>query len=100
MAGQIQREGEHAQLWAVVRGQVQGVGYRYWARQQARELGLGGYVRNQWDGAVEVVAEGQRASLQCLLSRLGQGPHSAWVQHIYSEWRPYSGTFRSFEVRF
>jgi acylphosphatase len=100
MAGQDQQEDERAQLRAVVHGEVQGVGFRYWTRRQARELGLSGYVRNRWNGTVEVVAEGQRAQLQHLLSRLGRGPHAAWVQQVHSEWGLYTGRYRSFEVRF
>jgi len=100
MAEQPQQEGEWAQLRAVVHGEVQGVGFRYWIRRQARELGLTGYVRNRWNGTVEVVAEGGKASLQRLLNRLGQGPRSAWVQRVSAEWALYTGKFRFFEVRF
>ena len=100
MAGQDQQEDERAQLRAVVHGEVQGVGFRYWTRRQARELGLTGYVRNRWGGSVEVVAEGQRASLQHLLNLLGQGPRSAWVRQVSAEWRVPTGRFRSFRVRF
>lgn len=100
MAEQVQPEDERAQLRAVVHGEVQGVGFRYWTRRQARELGLTGYVRNRWNGTVEVVAEGQKASLQRLLNRLGRGPRSAWVRRVSAEWGLYTGKFRFFEVRF
>jgi len=100
MAEQVQQEDERAQLRAVVHGEVQGVGFRYWARRQARELGLTGYVRNRWNGTVEVVAEGQRAPLQRLLNRLGRGPRAAWVRGVKADWGLYTGKFRSFEVRF
>jgi len=100
MAGQLQRGGERAQLHAVVYGQVQGVGFRYWTRRKARELAVTGYVRNRWNATVEVVAEGPKASLQRLLKALGRGPHSAYVQRVTAEWGLYSGKYRSFEVRF
>ena len=100
MAEQVQQEDERAQLRAVIHGEVQGVGFRYWSQRQARELGLTGYVRNQWNGTVEVVAEGQRASLQYLLNLLGRGPRSAWVRQVSAEWRLPTGRFRSFRVRF
>jgi len=100
MAGQVEQEDERAQLRAVVHGDVQGVGFRYWARRQASELGLTGYVRNRWNGTVEVVAEGHRAPLQRLVNRLGRGPRAARVQQVSVEWGLYSGRFRSFEVRF
>jgi len=97
---QAQPEGECAQLRAVVYGEVQGVGFRYWARRKARELALTGYVRNRWNATVEVVAEGPKASLQRFLHALGRGPHSARVQRVSAEWGLYSGNYRSFEVRF
>jgi len=100
MAEQVQQKDERAQLRATVRGEVQGVGFRYWARRQARAMGLTGYVRNRWDGSVEVVAEGPRASLERLLNLLGRGPRHAWVQRVDAEWGLYTGKFRSFEVRF
>ena len=100
MVKQASPEDEAAQLRAVVTGEVQGVGFRYWTRRQARDLRLTGYVRNRWNGTVEVVAEGQKRSLQDLLSQLSQGPRSAWVQQVSAEWRLHTGTFRSFEVRF
>jgi acylphosphatase len=93
------REDERAQLRAVIYGDVQGVGFRYWTRRQASELGLTGYVRNMWNGTVEVVAEGRRSSLQRLLNQLGQGPRSARVQEVRAQWRREVGRFRSFGVR-
>ena len=49
-----------ARLEAIVKGRVQGVGFRYHVTQHAREKDITGYVRNLWDGSVEVVAEGER----------------------------------------
>ena len=62
-------------LTALVSGRVQGVGFRYWTRDQARELGLRGSATNLRDGRVEVVAEGPRAECENLLARLG-GPRA------------------------
>jgi acylphosphatase len=64
-------------LTAIVRGHVQGVGFRWWTQAQADELGLVGHARNLPDGEVEVVAEGPRDRLEELLARL-QRPHSRW----------------------
>ena len=91
---------QQACLEAVVRGRVQGVGFRYHVLQQARALGLVGYVHNRWDGDVEVIAEGERGRLDQLLSYLQVGPRSAWVREVETAWRPASGKFHSFEVRF
>jgi len=57
-----------------VRGRVQGVGFRWWARARALELGLAGHARNTADGRVEVVAEGDPAALHRLLGLLGEQP--------------------------
>jgi len=94
-----QRE-KQERLQAVVHGRVQGVGFRYFVQREASALGLGGYVRNQWDGSVEVVAEGPRQSLERLLARLWSGPRSAYVQEINATWGAASGEFRFFNVRF
>jgi len=66
----------------VVRGRVQGVGYRYFVWRQARDIGLGGYCRNLPDGTVEVVAEGDEAGLGRLEDRLRKGPSFARVEHV------------------
>ena len=87
-------------LEAVVKGRVQGVGFRYHVLQLAREMGITGYVRNLWDGSVEVVAEGDKAKLDRLLAYLQVGPRSAWVREVLTNWQAASGEFHSFEVRF
>jgi acylphosphatase len=64
-----------ARLTAWVSGRVQGVGFRWWVRSRALELGLTGYARNTTDGRVEVVAEGARQDCADLLDAL-RGPGS------------------------
>lgn len=64
-------------LTAFVRGRVQGVGFRWWVRARALELGLVGHAANTADGRVEVVAEGARADCERLLALLGEVPTSA-----------------------
>jgi len=91
---------QRVRLEAVVTGQVQGVGFRYQVLQRARGLGLAGFVRNRWDGDVEVVAEGDRSRLEALLSYLQVGPRSAWVREVIVNWQAATGEFHSFEVRF
>ena len=65
---------DHHRLTAWVSGTVQGVGFRWWTKAQALELGLAGSAANRPDGRVEVVAEGPRAALDELLVRLRQEP--------------------------
>jgi len=57
-----------------VRGEVQGVGFRWWARVQALELGLTGHARNMDDGRVEVVAQGEGDAIDALVALLGEDP--------------------------
>src|SRR3954469_22014979 len=63
-------------LTVFVRGRVQGVGFRWWTRARALELGLSGFARNTSDGRVEVVAEGPRDALERLLDLLREEPTS------------------------
>jgi acylphosphatase len=89
-----------ARLRAIVDGRVQGVNFRYYTRRRATELGLTGYVRNQWDGTVEAVAEGSQPKLEELLAFLRVGPRSAFVTQVDTEWLAASGEFDRFEVRY
>ena len=87
-------------LHATIHGEVQGVSFRYYAQRRAIGLGLGGFVRNRWDGSVEVVAEGEREAVDQLLSWLHSGPPSAHVERVDAQWEKPSGEFRRFEVVF
>ena len=87
-------------LHARVEGMVQGVGFRYSTLHQARRLGLRGYVRNLWDGTVEVVAEGRLSSLQQLERWLHHGPPGAIVHRLDSRYAPFQGVYRSFGVEY
>jgi acylphosphatase len=81
----------------VVRGRVQGVGFRWFVEHEAHILGIVGWVRNNHDGSVEVLAIGTRDQLAGLGSRLRQGPRASRVDHVEeSETRPVAGltTFR------
>lgn len=90
---------EH-RLQAAVHGRVQGVSFRYYTQRRARELDLVGYVRNRWDGTVEVVAEGQRARLEELLAFLRVGPGAAFVTQVDARWLAPTAEFDAFEVRY
>ena len=66
----------------VVRGRVQGVGFRWFVEREAHMLGVCGWVRNNADGSVEVLAMGTREQLSGLRSRLQQGPRAARVDAV------------------
>jgi acylphosphatase len=91
---------QKARLESRVYGRVQGVGFRWFVRETARALALTGYVRNEYDGSVQVVAEGPRGRLEELLAGLRRGPRSAAVNDVTAEWPEPSGEFSDFEVRF
>jgi acylphosphatase len=86
-------------LHATVRGRVQGVGFRASAASEARRLRLAGWVRNRFDGSVEVVAEGADEAAETFLSWLRRGPSLAHVTGVDPEWLPAAGDAVSFEVR-
>jgi acylphosphatase len=85
-------------LHAVVHGDVQGVGFRYFLVDQARPLGLRGWVRNRPDGAVELVAEGERAKLERLLQAAREGPRHAAVRRVDAEWAAPAGDLEPFSL--
>lgn len=81
----------------LVRGRVQGVGFRWFVEREARTLGVAGWVRNRTDGTVEVLAMGSKEQLSNLHSRLRQGPRAARVDEVeIDETQPVEGlnTFR------
>src|ERR1051326_2575888 len=66
----------------VVRGRVQGVGFRWFVEREAHMLGIAGWVRNNHDGSVEVLAQGTRDQLSGLHSRFREGPRAARVDAV------------------
>jgi acylphosphatase len=66
----------------VVRGRVQGVGFRWFVEREAHILGIAGWVRNNHDGSVEILAQGTRDQLIGLRSRLREGPRAARVDNV------------------
>jgi acylphosphatase len=83
---------------AVVRGNVQGVGFRYFIQRKARQLGLRGWVRNNDDGTVELVAEGPRPDLEQLMMAAEEGPRTARVQRVEVQWSSATGGLDAFDL--
>ena len=86
-------------LKAVIKGEVQGVGFRWSVQRQAHQLGLTGYAENLPDGSVRVEAEGAPDRLDQLEVFLGQGPRWAEVESLDSQRSPATGEFHRFEAR-
>ena len=80
-----------ARATALVRGRVQGVGYRAFVRRHALDLGLTGHAENLADGRVEVVLEGDRLEIEHLLIALGRGPAHAEVEGVDVTWSQPAG---------
>ena len=76
----------------VVHGRVQGVGFRWFVEREAHMLGIAGWVRNNHDGGVEILAQGTRDQLAGLHSRLREGPRAARVDAVdVSDAQPTAG---------
>ncbi|HEY1643362.1 MAG TPA: acylphosphatase [Streptosporangiaceae bacterium] len=86
-------------LTAWLRGRVQGVGFRWWARSRALELGLTGWAENLADGRVKVVAEGPREACAQLLELLDGGDTPGQVQHVTHRWDAARGGLAGFAER-
>lgn len=86
-------------LEAVVRGRVQGVGFRYFVVRQALELDLRGWVANLPDGAVRCVAEGPSVAITALEDALRAGPPGSFVSAVEAVRGPATGGFERFSVR-
>ena len=88
-----------ARLTAKVTGRVQGVGFRWWVRARALELGLVGSATNLPDGRVEVVAEGPQEACEALLDALGGGGTPGRVTHVGHWWGDPRGGLEGFLER-
>ena len=86
-------------LTAWVHGHVQGVGFRWWTRARALELGLVGSARNTDDGRVEVVAEGPRSGCERLATLLRSGQSPGRVDHVAETYSPARGGLAGFVER-
>ncbi|MFO7536999.1 MAG: acylphosphatase [Chloroflexota bacterium] len=91
---------DNQRLEATVYGRVQGVSFRYYTQQKARQLGLTGWVANHPDSSVRLTAEGPRPALDELAAFLQQGPPAARVSRVDTTWDQASGEWHSFGVRF
>ncbi len=84
----------------IIEGRVQGVFFRDSTRKEAIELGLCGWVKNRFDGSVEVVAEGPKEKVETLIAWCHHGPPIARVTKVHEIREDYTGEFDSFRVTF
>ena len=90
---------EKERLHAIVTGRVQGIGFRAFTQRCAVSLGLVGWVRNRWNGSVEVIAEGKKSDLKRLATNLNRGPFSGTTRQVHYDWSPATGEFTSFRIK-
>lgn len=90
---------QECRLHARICGRVQGVGYRATTLDEARRLGLAGWVRNRVDGSVEVMAEGTKPKLELLLAYLRRGPWGSRVESVAEDWAQSTGAPMPFQFR-
>ncbi len=90
---------EMVRLKAIVEGRVQGVGFRYFTQERAVFLGLTGWVRNRWEGTVELIAEGPREDIEKFLQAIRRGPRMGTTQNVKDDFQEATGEFNSFQIR-
>jgi acylphosphatase len=84
---------------AQVYGRVQGVSFRYYTQREARRLALTGWVRNEFDGSVTVVAQGAKDKLEQLERFLHTGPRAAIVDKVDIRWQTADKMYKDFSIR-
>jgi len=82
----------------VIQGTVQGVFFRRFVAEHAKNLSLTGFTRNLENGGVEVVVEGEQGSIERLKSLLEKGPAHAQIRSVTTEQRKWSGDFKEFKI--
>lgn len=82
-----------------VTGRVQLVGFRYFTRQWADDLGLYGWVKNERDGSVSTHVEGNKVRIEQLTEELKSGPANARVENVDVKWGGFMNQFREFDIR-
>lgn len=85
--------------YIIVRGLVQGVGFRYFVYNRAIRLGLNGFVRNLYNGNVDIEVEGERSLIEEFIEEVKVGPRAAKVTDIKIEWKQLDQHFKHFEIR-
>ena len=87
-------------IHAIVKGKVQGVFYREFARREAEAIGVSGFARNLKDGNVEIVAEGEERQLKEFERKFRKGPLMAFITGVDIKEEQATGEFDGFDVRF
>ena len=90
----------NSRVHIIVEGLVQGVGFRWFVHRRAESMGVKGWVRNLYDGKVEIEAESDRSLLEEFIKEIKVGPRSAHVSNVRIDWKDNrTGKFDRFEIR-
>jgi len=89
---------ELASLHLLIKGRVQGVGFRHYVHQCIGVLSIHGWVRNLDDGRVEILAEGSRKDLESFLIEVEKGPSLSQITNIIRTWEKGSGKYKGFQI--
>lgn len=84
----------------IVKGLVQGVGFRWFVQREANELGLTGYVKNLYNSDVEVAVEGEKGLIEELITQLKVGNRSSHVTDVHVSWLEYEDKYSNFRITF
>ena len=84
----------------IISGRVQGVFFRMETKRAADRFGVSGWVRNQRDGTVEAIFEGDQDKVDAVLEWCNEGPPSAKVTDVNVQWQDYAGEFNKFDVSY
>lgn len=91
---------DNARAHIIVEGIVQGVFFRANTQRHAQKFGISGWVRNRFDGMVEIIAEGDKEKINSLIIWCHKGPPGAVVRDVNVNWEDYTGEFKDFSVRY
>lgn len=94
------QEAQKVRARVIVSGRVQGVFFRYNTQEMAKQLGVFGWVKNRWDGAVEAVFEGNQDRVKEMIEWCHEGPPGAYVQRVDTDWEKYLGEFEWFSITY
>ncbi len=83
-----------------ITGRVQGVCFRMYTQDQAQRLGVGGWVKNRFDGAVEALFEGRKQDIDRIVQWCREGPPAAMVYDVDLRWEDYTGKFDRFSITY
>ncbi len=91
---------EYLRAQVIINGIVQGVFFRASTRDEAIQIGVGGWVRNLPDGTVQALFEGEKKKVEAIIAWCHKGPPGARVSNVQIFWEPYQGEFENFAIRY